>query len=884
MKTTVMRCFVLMMAGMLGSALGAQTQIVDQGAYRWTISYETNQLARIEGCVERATGSTSITGEVLIPSMIGGHLVTALGDNLFAGCAGLESVKIPSSVSSFGESVFSGCISLESIKIPAGVTLLSSNLFKNCWALKSVTIPDTVTNLEAGVFSGCSGLKSVSLSSNLKSLAPSAFSGCTSLASIRIPWGVATIGESAFSGCWALSSITLPSSVRKVGMRAFSGCLSASTLSLPEGLVTISSNAFTACTSLQTVRIPSTVQYVEASAFSGCWELTSVTFLSDTTVYEENAFSGCPKLTAITLPANGHAIAANAYYGNTTLKTFSVSAGITSIGADAFHFCSAMTSVTLPEGLQQIGANAFAGCSALKAVTIPGGVTNIEAGTFSYCTRLSNVVLKYGIKEIGANAFLNCSSLQSITIPSSVTSIVSTAFAGTNLRTIYFSGKPPLIAGDSMVRETVITTNDMTGVVTTNVVITTTGDISATPFGTLAIGYYSAGAYEAWQKELGGESVGAWYGVPMQPYAGAEVIEIDSPDWEAGTNTTVNTNAAKNVAALLSRAAQVYYAVVSDAASGAPMASLQIKASKANKKTGESKLTIAIQFASGGKKTLRGSFAADGTISIPTLEAKGDEIAWAVNVETDSISGMYSDETGTYLIEGARDLFSSKDKTDKAAASAALSEVTKAGAHSLAWAEGDGSGWSYLSFVIGSRGKVKVAGVLAGGTKVSTSAQLVMGASAYVLPITYSKKKAEIACLVTILPNGQIQSVVGLGSDTVSGPVSNLETAGRIVIDPQLVSVRAMDEGVEVYLDMLPNGLEVTRRGTKWTLGEENLAQAKLAYRAKDGTFTGSFKVYYEVNGRERAASASVAGVVIEGVGYGSASVKKVGAVPLTIE
>jgi len=58
----------------------------------------------------------------------------------------------------------------------------------------------------------------------------------------------------------------------------------------------------------------------------------------------------------------------------------------------------------------------------------------------------------------------------------------------------------------------------------------------------------------------------------------------------------------------------------------------------------------------------------------------------------------------------------------------------------------------------------------------------------------------------------------------------------------------------------------------------------KLTYKAKDGTFKGTFKVYADVNGRLKATTVNVTGVLIGDKGYGLAAIKKVGSVPITVE
>ena len=64
----------------------------------------------------------------------------------------------------------------------------------------------------------------------------------------------------------------------------------------------------------------------------------------------------------------------------------------------------------------------------------------------------------------------------------------------------------------------------------------------------------------------------------------------------------------------------------------------------------------------------------------------------------------------------------------------------------------------------------------------------------------------------------------------------------------------------------------------------ENPSALKLTYKAKDGSFKGSFKVYADNGGNLKATTVNVAGIVVGGVGYGTATIKKVGSVPISIE
>ena len=66
-----------------------------------------------------------------------------------------------------------------------------------------------------------------------------------------------------------------------------------------------------------------------------------------------------------------------------------------------------------------------------------------------------------------------------------------------------------------------------------------------------------------------------------------------------------------------------------------------------------------------------------------------------------------------------------------------------------------------------------------------------------------------------------------------------------------------------------------------------NPSGLSLKYKSKkpkDGLISGSFYAYTLLNGKLKKVAVSVSGVLVNGIGYGSAYIKKVGSVPVTIE
>lgn len=164
------------------------SETVGNSTFYYTIN--SSQNAVITDC-------TSYEEEIIIPSSLGGCLVTTIAEKAFFGKFTLGSVIIPEGVTHIGDNAFSGCLSLESIKIP-----------------------ETVTYLGNGCFTSCSELKSVELNHSISSIPDNCFNACTSLKNINIPDSVTVIGTEAFFGCSDISGIFIPPNVKIIGENA----------------------------------------------------------------------------------------------------------------------------------------------------------------------------------------------------------------------------------------------------------------------------------------------------------------------------------------------------------------------------------------------------------------------------------------------------------------------------------------------------------------------------------------------------------------------------------------------------------------------------------------------------------------------------------------
>ena len=335
-------------------------------------------------------------------------------------------------------------------------------------------------------------------------------------------------------------------------------------------------------------------------------------------------------------------------------------------------------------------------------------------------------------------------------------------------------------------------------------------------------------------------------------------------------------------------AATTYDGYLCDA-NGNVKGTIQVKVGKVNAKTGLSAVKATVIGLDGKKTTLKA--AEKGKVKIaaagPTMVSLTGGEACEVTLGTKALSGTY----GSYYIDGALNVFTSKDAADKAVATAALGKWQ--GAVNVAW-EG-AQGWNGLSVSIAAKGKAKVSGTLANGKKVSAKGQLIVGEEWCCIPVLETKK-AHLAFNVW-LPRGSsatstsLPGVVGI-ADAVVGKPGALKGGSKFRLGAAM--------GDAKYAAYLPDGVAVGG-GAKWTLPKagkvqlakdgtvdasklgENPAALKLTYKAKDGSFKGSFKAYADVSGKPKGTTVKVAGVLVNGVGYGTATVKG-GSVPVKVE
>ena len=124
----------------LFSIVSAETTNYIEGFYTYTVK---NGEATITDCF------TSISGDVTIPSTLGGYPVTSIGHHAFNNCTSLVNITIGHSVTSIGQSAFESCTSLTSISIPNSVTSIGYRTFSDCENLEDVWYGGSISEKES---------------------------------------------------------------------------------------------------------------------------------------------------------------------------------------------------------------------------------------------------------------------------------------------------------------------------------------------------------------------------------------------------------------------------------------------------------------------------------------------------------------------------------------------------------------------------------------------------------------------------------------------------------------------------------------------------------------------------------------------------------------
>ncbi len=360
--------------------------------------------------------------------------------------------------------------------------------------------------------------------------------------------------------------------------------------------------------------------------------------------------------------------------------------------------------------------------------------------------------------------------------------------------------------------------------------------------------------------------------------------------WEQDVRTLGGSSASANFSQALTFTA---YTLSED--SGEISGLITIKTKK--EKGGVAAATVTIQPVGGKKQTIKGTISTTDGMGQGTLAG----LTFTAGGVTGTING--------YSVDGAIDASKSKDAAMVAVLNAFKGKSYVMALEPEAATGGNAAmvnGIAGFSIVFSAKGKAKVTGTMPDGTKVSVSSQLIVGSEWCCLPVVYSKTGNSLAFLLWFDREGNFDSVSGMtawkgkgfevkwNEDVAVSKVGNLSGTSYF----HLADTPAEIGGAEIIPELLPIDVAITTAGTKWNIVKAkavkldrsgnlsygaNPSGLKLTYAAKTGMFKGSLSLYTMNRGRLKKNSVSISGIVVNGVGYGTATLKKVGCWPIVI-
>ncbi len=618
----------------------------------------------------------------------------------------------------------------------------------------------------------------------------------------------------------------------------------------------------------------------------------------------ERAFSGCSSVTNIVIPF-----------------------GVTSIGTCAFAGCTGLApGITIPESVDEMGSYVFTNCPNLKIVRYLGNCP--EAGEALYAGAPASLIS--GILSVRTGWPTKEVTYQTVTSSSS-------GEASGNGDAVD-AGDTGDAANDAANNAGTDADNgeEATGIVyapwpegaySRRVLLWVTQPLHRVTFwatqgvsSSAIVQYYVPGrTLESLPDEP--ENVNDGYtflGWFTKPYGGTEIgdddaagIIVDKPlhfyaHWHRDDDPESLADVEYDFAKTHS---YVGYLLNSD---GDMAGTIQLKTSKARWSRAEEETNVTasatLVLLGEGKIKLKGTLGEDlsGTLTVST---KSDERELDVSLSGSDMEGAF----GSYSVLGARDIFGKKTYLDRTKANAVGNDWR--GNYVVALkADSDesslGNGYVGLSVQVRANGRTRVSGTMPDGTRVSYSGRMAVFDDHCLLPVVvplYSGKRGGFGFLMAFSDEGVSASVASQWINTVVPFVSELEVEGAGMAEgisqSATFSLENSFDDIAAADDLLPSDVEVSVSGSRWNTPKagkvkfsaedggysdesesDNPSGLKLSASAAKGTFKGRFKVFSVTEaGKSKKYTATVNGAILDGVGYGTATIKKVGAAPVTV-
>lgn len=366
----------------------------------WCYSVCNDDTASLKPSLCFSKGMPTLSGDVVIPEILDGHVVTDIVWWDIGDCVDLTSLRIPKTVRQLrmnSASVFT----LTNLTIEAGCGCSRSIgrfVLEGTWlqavcagGTSRLAIPEEVEGLVEGCFAGASWLEEVRIPSTVKKVAAGAFAGCKGLYRRYDPDGR---GYMVFDG-WLIPDgnikcreLEVPLGVRHIASTEYpERCWkNVTSVKFPEGLVSIGEGAFVG-SNIETIEFPGSLKRCDG-------------FGKAPLVFGRRVVSDRPLRNVIFNSGDA------SFCMPDSVRRVTFAEGVTDIGVlpegrsrSGLSGGAGVTTVVLPAGLRSICT--LPDFPELTEITIPSSVTNIGKTVFQSCKKLRTVgVEKNGSVEL----------------------------------------------------------------------------------------------------------------------------------------------------------------------------------------------------------------------------------------------------------------------------------------------------------------------------------------------------------------------------------------------------------------------------------------------------------------------------------------------------
>ena len=395
-----------------------------------------------------------------------------IGSQVFAGCTKLGDLAVPDSVEYVGDGFLDKCESLTNLTGGAGIKNLSidslgEGLSKLCnhddtlpfkiiiFGQMVLGFQGQLTNeLTTAMLNGATIIANdaFDLSAEWSMARPQssatpeqrAAASNTVVALKNIDIEVSEIGASAFRYCEGLESVTISGDLTRIGNEAFhyAGDKSGKPLSvtLPETVESVGDSAFYD-SAVSAIELPN-CRSVGANAFRGCANLTNAVLSGAVGMYACKECTALEQVTFIEDPAGeGNSIGDECFSGCANLASVTLG-GVTNLGASAFKGCAKLgLLVDIPETVKTIGEKCFEGCAAIGKVDGGKGLKKVGYQAFSDTYWLEHNDKKYLLLGTTLISYSGIEKDDEVELDEKVTSLAEGAFQYAPMKTVTVPSK-----------------------------------------------------------------------------------------------------------------------------------------------------------------------------------------------------------------------------------------------------------------------------------------------------------------------------------------------------------------------------------------------------------------------------------------------------------